>query len=232
MKNEEYILEGTIASTIYQQNTILDSIKKISYLFVKRLFDIIVSLIGLLLILPVALIIKISYMLNKDFNSIFYTQKRIGLNGEEFKFYKFRSMVPNADKVLEEILKDPIIEENYKKNMKLDNDSRITKVGHFIRKYSIDELPQLLNVLNNTMSIIGNRPYLPREKVDIGDYYNDIVKTKPGITGYWQVSGRSNIDFHDRCKLESFYSNNRSLLLDIKIFFQTFSVVLLKKGAK
>ena len=105
-------------------------------------------------------------------------------------------------------------------------------MGRFIRNTSIDELPQLINVLIGNMSLIGNRPYLPREKEDIGNYYNDILKTKPGLTGYWQVSGKSETTFKQRLLLEKYYSNHASLGLDIKIFFKTFSVVLLKKSSK
>lgn len=124
------------------------------------------------------------------------------------------------------------IAEEYNKNKKLKDDPRITKAGKFIRKYSIDELPQLINILKGDMTFIGNRPYLPREKEDMDKYYEDIIKTKPGLTGYWQVSGRSNTTFKKRLELERYYSNNKSLKLDIKIFFLTFSVVLLGKGAE
>lgn len=208
-------------------------LKETLYLIIKRLFDILCGLIGLIVLIPVSLIVKIIYICNKDFAPIFFTQNRIGKNGKEFKFYKYRSMVSNADEVLFRILKeDKELAKEYKINKKLKNDPRITKVGAFLRKTSLDELPQLINVLKGDMSIIGNRPYLPREKEDMGEYYNDIVKTKPGITGYWQVSGRSDLSFQERLELEQFYSNQTSLKLDIKIFFKTFAVVLLKKGAK
>ena len=131
-------------------------------------------------------------MCNGDFHSIFYTQERIGKDGKLFKLYKYRSMIPNADEVLQKLLKEnKEMAKEYKLNKKLDNDTRITKVGKLIRKASIDELPQLLNILKGEMSFIGNRPYLPKEKKDMGKYYNDIVKTKPGLTGFWQVSLRS-----------------------------------------
>lgn len=208
-------------------------LKETLYLIIKRLFDIICGLIGLIVLIPVTLVVKMIYICNKDFAPIFFTQNRIGKNGKEFKFYKYRSMVSNADEVLFRILKeDKELAKEYKINKKLKNDPRITRVGAFLRKTSLDELPQLINVLKGDMSIIGNRPYLPREKEDMGEYYNDIVKTKPGITGYWQVSGRSNLSFQKRLELEQFYSNQTSLKLDIKIFFKTFAVVLLKKGAK
>ena len=209
------------------------SIRIVTYLFIKRFFDIIISLVGIVFLIPIAIIIKFINILNGDFYPIFFTQVRIGKNGENFKFYKFRSMIPNADEVLFKILKEnKELAVEYKENKKLKNDPRITKVGKIIRKLSIDELPQLINILKGDMSFIGNRPYLPREKEDMGDYFNDIVKTKPGLTGLWQVSGRSNTTFKKRLELESYYSDNNSLKLDIKIFFKTFSVVLFSKGAK
>lgn len=209
------------------------TVREVSYLAVKRLFDIIVSLIGIVFLIPFIIIIKISYIINKDLESIFFTQDRIGKNGKIFKLYKFRTMVPNADEVLFKLLKEnKKIAEEYNKNKKLKDDPRITKAGKFIRKYSIDELPQLINILKGDMTFIGNRPYLPREKEDMDKYYEDIIKTKPGLTGYWQVSGRSNTTFKKRLELESYYSNNKSLKLDIKIFFLTFNVVLLGKGAE
>lgn len=209
------------------------SVKLNLYFFTKRIFDILVSIIGLLFLIPISMIIKVSYILTGDFHSIFFSQDRIGKNGKHFKFYKFRSMVPNADDVLTKTLKiDKVAAEEYRINKKLKKDPRITKIGKLIRKLSIDEVPQLINVLKGDMSLIGNRPYLPREKEDMMEFYDDIIKTKPGITGYWQVNGRSETTFRERLELESFYSNNRSLILDIKIFFKTFAVVLFGKGAE
>lgn len=213
-------------------STSFSRVKKCFYLLVKRLFDIVVSLIGILFLIPISLVIKIISLCHGDFYSIYYTQERIGKDGKPFQLYKYRSMVPNADAILEGMLKkDRKIREEYSKNKKLANDPRITKLGKFIRRYSIDELPQLLNVFGGSMSIIGNRPYLPREKKDMGKYYDCIVKTKPGITGYWQVSGRNDISFKRRLILEKYYSNNQSLKLDILIFFKTFKAVFGGKGA-
>lgn len=208
------------------------TIKLYSYLVIKRTFDLICAILGLLFLIPIALIVKISYMLTGDFHSIFFTQKRIGKNGKEFNFFKFRSMVKNADEVLFKMLEEnEELKEEYRINKKLKNDPRITKAGKILRKSSLDELPQLINIFLGQMSIIGNRPYLPREKEDMGTYFKDIVKTKPGLTGYWQVSGRSNCTFDERLKLEQYYSNHYGLKMDIKIFFKTFKVVLLRKGA-
>ncbi len=199
----------------------------------KRLFDIIFSFIGLIFLIPITIILKIAYMCTGDFHRIFFVQERIGKNGKIFKFYKFRSMVPNADEVLFRTMElDKIIAEEYQKNKKLKHDPRITKMGKFIRSTSIDELPQLINIFLGHMSFVGNRPYLPREKGDMEKYYEDIIKTKPGLTGYWQVNGRSETTFEERLDLESYYSNNASLKLDIKIFFKTFKVVLFKIGAR
>lgn len=164
---------------------VISKLERYCYLGVKRLFDIIFGLIGCLVLIPFAIVIKVIYLLNKDTEPVFFTQNRIGKNGKEFKFYKFRSMVPNADEILFEYLKtNEDIAKEYKINKKLKNDPRITKVGHFIRNTSIDELPQLINILKGDMTLIGNRPYLPREKEDMKSYYKDIVKTKPGLTGY------------------------------------------------
>lgn len=205
--------------------------KRIVYPFFKRLFDILVGILGILLLLPVSIIVKIINILNKDFSPVFYSHTRIGKNGKEFKLYKFRSMVPNADEILMEMLKDEKIAEEYHKNKKLKDDPRITKVGKFLRKSSLDEIPQFINILKGEMSLVGNRPYLPREKEDMGKFYDDIVKTKPGLTGYWQVSGRSDVSFKKRLELEQYYSNNFSCKLDIVILFKTVKVVLGMKGA-
>ena len=206
--------------------------KRILYRIIKRTFDIVFSLIGLIFLIPVAILVKLMYVFTGDFNSIFFTQKRIGKNGKEFNFYKFRSMVPNADKELEKLLlNDPKRRKEYKINKKLKDDPRITLAGKFLRKSSLDELPQLINIFHGDMSFVGNRPYLPKEKEDMGDHFDKIVATKPGLTGYWQVNGRSNTSFEHRLKLEEYYSEHCGLKLDIKIFFKTFAVVLLRKGA-
>ncbi len=203
----------------------------ILYLFIKRIFDIIVGLLGLIILIPIIIFVKIAYILSGDFYTIFYSHKRIGKNGKEFRLIKFRTMVPKADKVLDDLLKDPEYYEEYNVNKKIKNDPRITKVGRILRKTSLDETPQFINILLGQMSLVGNRPYLPKEKEDMGKYFKDIVKTKPGLTGYWQTSGRSDISFERRLELEKYYSDNRSLLLDIKIMFKTVAVVIGAKGA-
>lgn len=207
--------------------------KRALYISSKRIFDIICAIIGCIALLPIALVVKVSYMLTGDFNSIFLVQKRIGQYGKEFNFYKFRTMIPNADDALFKILREnKDLAREYKINKKLRDDPRITKMGRILRKTSLDELPQVINVLKGEMSIIGNRPYLPREKEDMGEHFGNIVKTKPGITGYWQVSGRSDTTFERRLELEEHYSQYASFKMDAKIFFKTFQVVLGTKGAE
>ena len=232
IKTSEIIVDVNEYEEVKKKVSALSSVRELVYLFVKRCFDIVCGLIGVVCLVPVTIILKIVTICSGDLNPIIFSQNRIGKNGKEFKFYKFRSMVPNADEVLFKTLEmDKLMAEEYKKNRKLKNDPRITKVGKVIRKLSIDELPQLINVLKGDMSIIGNRPYLPREKEDMEEFYEDIIKTKPGITGYWQVNGRSKTTFKERLELEKYYSNNYSLILDIKIFFKTFKVVLFGKDA-
>ena len=218
---------------VVEHITIFYKIKRIIYLSTKRIVDILFSLIGLLFLIPISIIIKICNMVTGDFTPIFFVQDRIGKNGKHFKFFKYRSMVPNADEILFRTLEmDKILEEEYTKYKKLKKDPRITPIGKIIRKFSIDEMPQFINVFLGDMSLIGNRPYLPREKKDMGDYYEDIVKTKPGLTGLWQVSGRSETTFEERLEIEQRYSKQAGFKLDIKIFFKTFKVVLFGKDAK
>ena len=207
--------------------------QKIIYNFLKRILDIIGGIIGCILLVPMTIIIKIISIINKDYDSIFFTQDRIGKNGKIIKIYKLRSIIPNAEKEIEELFeKDPKIKEEYLKNKKLEKDPRITKIGWIIRKYSIDEFPQLINVLIGNMTLVGPRPYLLREKIDMGKYYDYVITCKPGITGLWQVSGRSDISFKNRLKLDEKYASEKSIKLDITILLKTFKAVLGKKGAK
>ena len=199
--------------------------------FCKRSTDLIFGIIGCLALLPLAIIVKLAYVLSGDFHSIFYTQDRIGRNGKIFKLYKFRSMVPNADKELKKLLRKKEYSDEWDKYKKLQNDPRITKVGKIIRRLSIDEMPQFINILTGKMSLVGNRPYLPREKEDMSYYYDDIVSTKPGLISLWAINGRNNLDFVSRLKLERYYSKNVNPILDIKILILSVFVVIKGKGA-
>ena len=199
----------------------------------KRTFDIGVSLVGATLLLPVMAGVKIANIKNGDKEPILFKQERIGKDGKPIQIYKIRSMVPNAEQVLEDLMeKNPEIKKEYLENKKLENDPRITKVGAFIRKTSLDEFGQFINVLKGEMTIVGPRPYLPREKEDMGQYYDDIIQCKPGITGLWQVEGRNDIGFKNRCRLDRFYNEHKGMGFDAKIFMKTFASVLKSKGAK
>ena len=201
---------NSVEKTVNKQLLMADEIDKCvekskvkAYDFVKRGIDILAGLTGCLILLPLVMIVKIINVINKDNGPVFYVQKRIGKNGKEFRLYKFRTMILNADRKLRRILKEnDELREEYEINKKMKDDPRITKAGKILRKTSLDEFPQFINILKGEMSLIGNRPYLIREKKEMGNYYKHIVKTKPGLTGLWQTSGRSNITFDDRLKIE------------------------------
>lgn len=210
----------------------MSKIKKYLYLTIKRLFDIILSLFGIMFLIPISIIIKISYILNKDFSSIFYSQIRIGKDGKEFKLYKFRSMIPNADEVLKELIKKEPYKTEWKNNQKLSKDPRITKMGNILRKTSLDELPQLISIIKGDMSFIGPRPLVIGELDSHNGNHKIYESVRPGLSGWWACNGRSNLTYEERLNLEYYYCNNASLLLDIKCVFKTIKVVFLKKGAE
>lgn len=201
------------------------------YLPTKRCLDIIVATLGLVVTLPVFLLISIIYFVGETKGPLFFKQLRYGKNGSLFYIYKFRTMVVNAD---EKLKSHPDLYEKYiKNNYKLiqEEDPRITKLGGFLRKTSLDELPQLINVLKGDMSIVGPRPIVEEELKEYKQNKNDFLSVKPGITGYWQVNGRSNVGYPERVDLELYYVYNQCLLLDFKIVCKTIKIVLLSKGA-
>lgn len=218
------------SSTEYLTHDI--SIKKYLYFGVKRLFDILIALIGCLFLLPIILIVKISYLLHKDFDSIFFRQKRIGKNGKEFNLYKFRSMVPNADEVLKELLKAPKYKEEWDLNQKFEHDPRITSMGNILRKTSLDELPQFINILIGDMSLIGPRPLVPGELDSHNGNHELYESVRPGISGWWAANGRSATTYERRLELEYYYVQHCSLILDIRCVFRTIKAVIFKTGAK
>ena len=207
-------------------------VKRAIYFFIKRIFDLLCSLIGLIILLPVAIVVKIVYICSGDFKSVLYIQKRIGKNGKEFGIYKFRTMVYNADEVLKEMLKDPKCKKEWKENHKLENDPRITKIGKLLRKASLDELPQFINVFINDMSLIGPRPLVKGELDEHNGNHQIYESVKPGITGWWACNGRSATTYKKRLELEYYYVKNCSLLIDIKCIFLTIKAVITKSGAK
>jgi exopolysaccharide production protein ExoY len=198
---------------------------------VKRLLDIIGALIGIILTSPIFMLISVITLFEKTRGPIVFKQIRIGKNGKKFYIYKFRSMVANADEVLKsnQILYKKYLENNYK--LEPNEDPRITRLGRFLRRTSLDELPQLLNVLRGDMSLVGPRPVVEEELEEYKGKTNAFLSVKPGVTGHWQVSGRSEVGYPERVDLELYYVYNQSLLLDIKILFKTVWIVLLKKGA-
>lgn len=193
----------------------------------KRIFDVLFSSIGLVLIFPLLLIVIVAIKVDSKGPAI-YRQRRVGKNGKYFTMYKFRSMVTNADDLLDQ-LKDK--NECDGPVFKISNDPRLTKVGIFIRKYSIDELPQIINILKGDMSIVGPRPPLINEVEQYTEYEYKRLSVKPGLTCYWQISGRSDISFQHWIELDLKYINERSLWTDAKIIIKTFPAVLGHRGA-
>lgn len=194
----------------------------------KRTIDVTGSLIGLILLSPLFVIIAILIKLEDPKGSVLFYQTRIGKNEKPFRMYKFRSMVSNAEEKLKELLAQNEIEGAM---FKMKNDPRITKIGKFIRKTSIDELPQLINVLRGEMSLVGPRPPLVREVAEYTDYDKLRLTVKPGCTGLWQVSGRNELSFKEMVELDLRYIQNRSVGFDLKIIFKTFKVLLGAKDA-
>lgn len=201
--------------------------KSIGYYFLKRVIDICGALCGIILLSPVFIITAIAIKIDSQ-GSVFFGQERVGKNGMPFKMYKFRSMVTDAEKILDK-LKDK--NEMSGPMFKMKEDPRVTKVGRFIRKTSIDELPQLFNVLRGEMSLVGPRPNLPREVEKFSEYHRLKLLAKPGLTCYWQVMGRSSIGFEEWMKLDIRYIEDRSTWLDLKLIFRTVGVLFGDKNA-
>lgn len=201
--------------------------------FLKRIVDVIGGIVGAIFLIPLSIGIWIGNRICGDKGPLFYTQDRIGQNGKIFKMYKFRSMVVGAEEKLKELLeKDEEARKEYSTYKKLKKDPRVTKVGEFIRKTSLDEFPQFINVLKGELSLVGPRAYMVTEKPEMGDAYDTIIQCKPGITGLWQVSGRSDVTFENRLDMDIDYYENYSLGKDIKILFKTVSAVLNRDGAE
>lgn len=198
---------------------------------VKTVFDYVLTLCGTIAISPILLFIAV-WIYKDSPGPVIFKHQRIGKDGKPFPCYKFRSMCIDAKEKLAELLAtDPEARAEWEKDFKLKNDPRITKSGAFLRKTSLDELPQIFNVLKGEMSLVGPRPIIHEELERYGEYVNDYLAVKPGITGMWQVSGRSDIDYEERVMLDRWYVRNWSVWTDIVILYKTFDVVLRKKGA-
>ena len=201
-------------------------VKKISYKRIKTLFDFLFAFTSLLIGLPFLILIALMIKLSSR-GPILFHQERIGKNNKPFKCIKFRTMHPEAEDILDNLVKNnEKLRIEYKETHKLKNDPRITKIGKFLRKTSLDELPQLFNVLRMEMSIVGPRPIVSAELDKYGSSIKEVLSIKPGITGLWQVSGRNNLTYKKRVFLDCLYVNNINLFNDIKIIIRTFGVIL------
>ncbi|MDR0979383.1 MAG: sugar transferase [Lachnospiraceae bacterium] len=223
-----YIDLGVAVDTYKSKKQVKSLIKRVIYRFV----DILASIVGLVVLAPMTAVVSFINFVNKENGSLFFVQERIGKDGKTFKMYKYRTMVMNAEEILKNwIENNEELGEEYIANKKIKDDPRITKIGKILRKTSLDEFPQFINILKGEMTLVGPRPYLPMEKEDMGEDYNDIVKMKPGLTGPWQVAGRNNMEFEDRVKLDSEYGKNNSIKTDVKIVLQTVVKVIKREGA-
>jgi len=201
------------------------------YLLIKRIFDILFSLLMIVPLLLLTVFIKVVFILKKEKDPLFYKQLRIGMGGKEFKIIKFRTMSHDAEAELIRLLENEDNKDEWEKYHKLKDDPRVTPFGLFLRKSSLDEFPQFINVLKGDMSIIGPRPLVPGELEQHHGLpvYNSV---RPGITGWWACNGRSSMKYEERLKYEYYYIENMSLLLDLKIFFKTIACVFDKTGAR
>lgn len=211
----------------------VEKIKKQSwtYLFAKRLTDIILSFIALVCLSPIFLFVWITSRFGQNKGPVFFKQVRIGKNGKPFKIYKFRSMIVNADEILHanKKLYQKYINNNYK--LEPEEDPRITKLGAWLRRTSIDEIPQFINIIKGDMSIVGPRPVVKEELSEYGDRVNKFLSVKPGAMGLWQASGRSNIPYPERCDVELHYVDKASYWFDIKIMFKNIISIFKADGA-
>ncbi|EQB90262.1 lipopolysaccharide/colanic/teichoic acid biosynthesis glycosyltransferase [Clostridium punense] len=203
--------------------------KGIAYKLVKRIMDILGSLVGLIILSPVFLILAILVKLDSR-GPVFFSHKRLGYGGKIIKVYKFRSMVTDAEELLNNLT--PEQKKEFNENFKLKNDPRVTKMGNFLRKTSLDELPQLLNILKGELSIVGPRPIVEKEIELYGKYGKKLLSVKPGLTGNWQANGRSDTTYKERIQLDMDYIDNGTIWSDIIIILKTFIVVFKRRGAR
>lgn len=225
-RNEiEVVLEG---NSIYTNYTPEKGKTRVLYLMVKRIIDFICALIGLILLTPVFLVLAILIKLEDPKGSVFFYQTRIGKDEKPFRMYKFRSMVSNAEELLDNLLAQNEISGAM---FKMKEDPRITKIGRVIRKTSMDELPQLWNVIRGEMSLVGPRPALPREVDQYSSYDKLRLRVIPGCTGLWQVSGRSELSFNEMVELDLRYIEKRGIIFDLRIILQTVKVMFFSKDA-
>ncbi|QVQ48614.1 sugar transferase [Latilactobacillus sakei] len=228
--NRDKIIGERLVNTIEVKKT---TSQGILYRFFKRLFDILISGVMLIILIPVFIVFSVIYLIGENKGPLFYRQVRVGRNGELFKMYKFRSMVVNADKKL--LANKELYEKYVANSYKLPDgeDPRVTKFGRFIRRTSLDELPQFINIFIGNMSIIGPRPIVEKELTEYGtkERIDKLLSVTPGAMGYWQASGRSNIEYPERCEIELYYVEHASLGFDIKIMFKNIISIFKHDGA-
>lgn len=203
--------------------------KKPLFDFAKRVCDLVLSVAAAVLLIPVFLIIAVIIKLTSK-GPVFFVHKRVGKNGKEIGIIKFRSMVVNAEELIKKFT--PEQKREFEENFKLDDDPRVTKIGKFLRKTSLDELPQLINIIKGDLSIIGPRPVTKAEVEMYGRHKAALLSVKPGLTGFWAANGRSNTSYNRRMAMELYYVKYRSICLDIKILFKTVLSVFKGEGAK
>lgn len=228
MGQSELTMENRSIEKRSKENSMTNTKNKKVYNVTKRVLDVLLSFIGLIVLSPIFLILGIMIKIDSK-GPVFFTHKRIGKNGKKIGIYKFRTMHENAEQMIENFTEEQM--EEYKENYKLKNDPRITRVGKFLRRTSLDELPQIWNILKGELSIIGPRPVIASELEKYGPNKNKFLSATPGLTGYWQANGRSTTTYEERMEMELYYVDNRSLWLDVRLFFKTFISVIKKEGA-
>ena len=226
IENQEVILQQNDILSLKNINE--NTSKKDIYSYIKRGLDVLISSIALVILSPIFLILAILIKIDSK-GPVFFKHTRIGKNGTTFKMYKFRTMYDNAEDMIKEFTPEQMKE--WKENYKLTNDPRITKMGKFLRKTSIDEIPQLINILKGDLSLIGPRPVIEEELEKYEENKEKFLSVKPGLTGYWAANGRSNTSYDERMKMELYYVDNISFKLDVKIFLKTILSVIKKEGA-
>ena len=213
----------------FNDSSSLEKVKKNKlYKIFKRIFDFVASFCGIVILSPIFLVISLAVKLDSK-GKVFFKHKRIGKNGKEIFVYKFRTMCENAQDMIKDFT--PEQQKEFKENYKLKNDPRITKVGNILRKTSLDELPQLFNIMKGDLSVIGPRPVIEEELEKYGENKDKFLSVTPGLTGYWAANGRSDTTYEQRMQMELYYVDNMSLKLDAQIFMDTVDGVINKRGA-
>ena len=221
IENQGVILNDELRITAKMTRRTDETLSRANYIQMKRVLDVIVASIGLVILSPVFLLLAILIKVNSK-GSVFFAHTRIGKDGKKFKMYKFRTMYENAEEMIKNF--SPEQKKEWEENYKLKEDPRITSIGKILRKTSLDELPQIINIIKGDLSIIGPRPVIDRELEKYGESKEKFLSITPGLTGYWQANGRSSTSYEERMEMELYYVDHCSLKLDIAIFFKTIRV--------